>query len=108
MYDTRPYIDPRPRVPGFHDVRCRIEWFPRTKGVSRRQAVGDYLDADSPDGTVTLGCGIEQAIADLDAAYLNHDHVLAVCDAVDRQLAEHPWAELVCREGVVRLVLTPR
>ncbi|BBY30893.1 hypothetical protein [Mycolicibacterium sediminis] len=106
MYDTRPFIDPQPRVPGFHDVGCHVEWLPRARGARRRSAVGDYLDADSADGRITLGCGIEQAATDLDVAF--PAHVLRMCDAVDEQLAQHPWAELTCREGVLRIVLRSR
>ncbi|MDT5172881.1 MAG: hypothetical protein QOG37_132 [Mycobacterium sp.] len=112
MYNPTPFVDPRPRVPGypgFHDVRCRVVWTPRVPKLARQRIiVGDYLDADSPSGAITLGCGIEQALADLGIDSLDYEHLLTVCDLVNHQLAEQPWAELKCPQGTARIELVPR
>jgi hypothetical protein len=111
VYNPRLFVDPRPRLPGspeFHDVRCRVVWIPRhAKLPLQRVIVGDYLDADSRSGAITLGCGIEQALADL-GIDLDYEHLLTVCDLVDQQLAEQPWAELKCPQGTARIELVPR
>ena len=62
----------------------------------------------SPSGAITLGCGIEQALADLGIDFLDYEHLLTVCDLVDHQLAEQPWAELKCPQGTARIELVPR
>lgn len=109
MYDTLPFTDPTPRVPGFHDVACRVVWTPRRPADARPSHItGDFLDADSPGGTVTLGCGIEEALSRLNIDFLDYDHLLAVCELVDRQLAVHPWAELRCPQGTARIELISR
>lgn len=109
MYDTRAFTDPAPRMPGFHDVACRVAWTPRNAEDARpRHIVGDFLDADSPCGAVTLGCGIEEALSRLNIDFLDYGHLLAVCELVDRQLAEHPWAELRCPQGTARIELISR
>ncbi|PIB73793.1 hypothetical protein [Mycolicibacterium brumae] len=109
-YDTSCYIDPDPRMPGFHDVGCRIRWIPRTDGRPElRVAEGDFLDGDSRDGAITLGCGIEEAAHQLGIDFLHEiDHLLDICELVDRQLAEHPWAMLKCPQGTAVIELLPR
>lgn len=108
MYDTTPFIDPEERVPGFHDVTCDVRWTPRNNPAGARTVSGDFLDADSPGGTVTLGCGIEYALHVLRIDFVLHDHLLTICEQVDRQLALRPWAELRCPEGTARIELVPR
>jgi hypothetical protein len=106
-YDTTSYIDPAERVPGFHDAHCRVTWTPH-KGEFAHTVIGDYLDGDSLSGTVTLGCGIEQLLDDIGIAdLLDADHVLAVCDLVNRQLADRPWAQVKCAQGTARIELAP-
>jgi hypothetical protein len=111
VYNSKVFVDPRPRVPGypeFHDVRCRVAWIPHHAKLPRQRViVGDYLDAESPSGAITLGCGIEQVLADL-GIDLDYEHLLTVCDLVDQQLAEQPWAELKCPQGTARIELVPR
>lgn len=89
-------------------MRCRATWTPSGAGPSlRRVIVGDYLDADSPCGAVTLGCGIEAALSDLDIDFVDYDHLVTVCEMVSRQLAERPWAELKCPQGTALIELVP-
>lgn len=107
MYTSTPFVDPLPRAPGFHDTRCRVTWAARGSD-GPLTIIGDYLDADSPGGAITLGCGIEMALAHLGIEFLDHGHLLAVCGLVDRQLAEHPWAALRCPQGTARIELVPR
>ncbi len=107
MYDSAPYIDPTPRVPGYHDAACVVVWRPAGKAAAPRRIVGDFLDGDSPDGAVTLGCGIEEALSRLEID-LDYDHLLTVCDLVNRQLAQRPWAEVKCPQGSARISLVPR
>lgn len=108
MYDTTPFIDPEARVPGFHDVACDVTWTPRNDPAAARAVFGDFLDADSPDGTVTLGCGIEYALHVLRIDIVDHDHLLSICEHIDRQLAVQPRAELRCPEGTAHIELIPR
>ena len=106
MYRTTPFIDPIPRLPGWHDVRCSLTWTPR--GDHPRSVVGDYLDAHAPDGVVFLGCGVEAAADDLGIADLLADHAVAVADLVTAQLARQPAATVVCRHGTARVELLER
>ena len=109
MYSPAPFVASHPRAPGFHDVRCRATWTPAGAEPSlRRIVVGDYLDADSPCGTVTLGCGIEALLSDLRIDFVDYDHLVTVCELVSRQLAERPWATLRCPLGAARIELVPR
>ena len=108
MYDTTPFIDLEERAPGFHDVSCKVTWTPRHDPASARTVVGDYLDADAPGGVVTLGCGIEMCLFELEVGRLDLEHLLAICRLVDQQLARQPWAELTCPEGTARIDLVPR
>ncbi len=105
-YDTTPYIDPAYRVPGFHDAYCRIRWEPADGGPEVVVA-GGYLDGSAPDGAVSLGCGIEQAVSDLGISDLldDVDHIVAVADLVTRQLAGRPWARLTCPQGTATIDL---
>ncbi len=108
MYDTSPFVDLEERVPGFHDVSCSVTWTPRNDPASARTVFGDYLDADEPGGIVTLGCGIEMCLFELEIDFVDRDHLLAICDLVDRQLAVRPWAELACPQGTARIELVTR
>ena len=105
-YNTSLFIDPEPRVPGFHDAHCRVTWTPRDGEPVT--AVGAYLNGDSPTGTITLGCGIEVLMSDLglDPNISDAEH-FAIAIPVNRQLSEHPWAEIQCPEGKARIDLVP-
>lgn len=108
-YETRPFIAAEPRVPGFHDVRCRATWTPR--GVEDPQVsrvLGDYLGADGPAGTVYLGDGIESALHDLGIDFVGYEHLVRIADLISRQLGTRPWAELRCPRGPARIDLVPR
>lgn len=107
-YDTAAFIDPTPRVPGFHDAWCRVTWTPR--GGDPVTVTGGYLDGDSPNGTVSLGCGIECAVDALGISDLlaDSDHIVAVADLVSAQLAERPWATVKCPDGEAWLELVAR
>jgi hypothetical protein len=106
VYDCRPFIDPEPRVPGFHDVHCRLTWTPHDPGAQARTVVGAYLDAESRSGPVELGCGIETALCDLGVADLvDYDHLVPLADAVSRQLADTPRAVIRCRLGTAQVEL---
>jgi hypothetical protein len=86
-----------------------VAWTPRDAQPPRQHIiVGDYLDADSPSGAITLGCGREQAFADLGIDSIDYEYLLTVCDLVDHQLAEQPWAEVKCPQGTARIELVPR
>ena len=108
-YRTTPFIDPVPRCPGWHDAQCRIAWHPRDGEPV--VVVGAYLDAHSPAGPVSLGCGIEtaaEAVGMLD--WLEEapgEELTALCDLVSAQLAEQPWAEVICPLGRLRVELVP-
>jgi hypothetical protein len=106
MYETTTFIDPTPRVPGFHDAWCRVTWTP-AQGEPVTVA-GPYLDADFPGGAIRLGCGIEQAEHDLGLPYLDPDKAVAVADAVTAQLCLGPTAELSCPLGRFVVELVPR
>lgn len=108
MYDTRPFIATDERVPGFHDVACDVTWTPRNHPTAARTVFGDFLDADSPDGSVTLGCGIELCMELLGIDFVDYDHIVGICDLVNRQLASQPWAELRCPQGTARVELSRR
>ena len=108
-YDAQLFTDPTPRVPGFHDVQCRITWTPHAEGAACITVSGDYLDAESPMGAVSLGCGIESALHDLGISDLiDYDHLVTVADLVSAQLARQPRAEVNCRHGKAVLELVPR
>ncbi|SIF35974.1 hypothetical protein [Mycobacteroides abscessus] len=98
-YDLTPYIaDPTERW-----LRTRVTWTPREGDTT--SAIGDYVDGMG--GTASLGCGIEEA-ADaigLLAELEDTEKYLVVCDLINRQLAQRPWAVLVCPEGTARLEL---
>lgn len=108
MYDTTPFTDADERAPGFHDVSCEVTWTPRNDPAAARRVFGDFLDADSPGGTVTLGCGIEMGLHVLGIDFVDYDHLLTICELVNRQLAIQPRAELKCPEGTARIELVPR
>lgn len=109
VYDATPSIDPTPRVPGFHDVYCRLTWTPHDAAAPTTTVTGAYLDAESPSGTVSLGCGIESALTDLGIADLvDYDHLVPLADAVSNQLAGSPAAQIRCRLGTARVELVPR
>lgn len=102
-YDTRAYIAPEPRIPGWYDVAVTVTWTPR--GGEPVQVQGKFLDANDPAGPVFVGCGIEGLIEQLDLWRVVDDHLLMICDLVDRQLAERPWAEIKCPQGQAILEL---
>lgn len=108
-YNTAAFIDPIPRAPGWHDAYGHISWHPR--GGEPVATTGAYLDAHSPDGPVSLGCGIETAAEDVGMLDWLEDapdgEVTGLCELVDAQLAERPWAEVVCPLGKVRIGLVP-
>ena len=108
-YDTSSFIDPVPRVPGFHDANCLVRWTWNSPNCPAEVTIrGTFLDGDGPCGAITLGCGIEEALDGLGISdLLDYDHILAVCDVVDRQLATRPWAEVKCRQGTARIELVP-
>jgi len=108
MYDSTPFIELDERAPGFHDVSCEVTWTPRNDPAAARSVFGDFLDADSPGGAVTLGCGIEMGLHLLGIDFVDYDHLLAICELVNTQLAAQPWAELRCPQGTVRIELVPR
>jgi hypothetical protein len=108
MYDTTPFVEADERAPGFHDVSCEVTWTPRNDPSDARSVFGDFLDADAPGGAVSLGCGIEMGLHALGIDFVDYDHLLVICNRVNRQLAVQPWAELTCPEGTARIVLVPR
>ena len=79
MYETTTFIDPTPRVPGFHDAWCRVTWTP---------AQGEPVTVAGP--------------------YLDPDKAVAVADAVTAQLRLGPTAELNCPLGRFVVELVPR
>lgn len=104
-YPTAAYIDPTPRRAGWHDVHVKVTWTSLHGG--QRVIEGAFLDASSPDGPVFLACGIEDIAAALGLTYAIADpeHTIAVCELVTVQLEQHPYAELVCPEGQLRIEL---
>lgn len=79
---------------------------PNATGARSVTIVGDYLDAESPTGTVSLGCGIESAQHDLGISDLvDHKHLVAIADLVSAQLPRQPTAEVTCTEGKAVLQL---
>ncbi|MCB0927261.1 MAG: hypothetical protein KDB70_04935 [Mycobacterium sp.] len=106
-YDTRPYICPTPRFGDFHDVASWALWVP-TVGAAVSSGKS-YLDADAPDGEITLGCGIEEMASDLGAAgwlfALGEDHITRICECVDIQLRRQAWAALRCPQGKLLIQL---
>ncbi|MFZ2237988.1 MAG: hypothetical protein WAV90_00435 [Gordonia amarae] len=106
IYDTRPFIDLVPRVPGFHDVASWTLWVP-VDGTAVSSG-GCYLDADAPDGLIPLGCGIEEMCSDLGAEWVfdrGDDYMTRVCALIDRQLVWEPSASLHCPEGRFLILL---
>lgn len=98
-YDLTPYV----AVADERWLRARVTWTPH--GGDTTTAIGDYVDGMG--GTASLGCGIEELLDDLRLPqFEDTEHYLAVCDLVNRQLAQRPWAVLVCPEGVARLELS--
>lgn len=97
-YDLTPYVaDPTERW-----LRARVTWTPH--GGDTTTASGDYVDGMGD--TASLGCGIEELLDDLGLPqFADERKYLAVCDLVNRQLAQRPWAVLACPEGSVRLEL---
>lgn len=106
-YDTTPYIVQNPRREGWHDVMCRVVWTPLWGHPI--VTTGAYLDSNSPNGPVFLACGIEEAAELLGMTYAlsDPDHTIAVCELVTVALEKHPYAELVCPEGHLRIELVP-
>lgn len=107
-YDTTPYIVPVPRLGDFHLANAKITWLPYDGGEGLT-VIGAYLDARSPDCAVALGCGIEEALADLGLGDLGQRHMVLICNAVTDQLAEQPTATVTCPAGtaIVELVEVP-
>lgn len=106
-YDTRPFIDPVERAPGYHEVRCRVTWTPREGDPVA--ITGEYLDGDGVGGMITLGCGIDGAATDLGVESLvlpcGDDYLMRLCELVDRQLEREPHARLVCPEGTLDIAV---
>lgn len=106
MYDSSMSIDPAPRMPGFHDAYCRVTWTPNVGPAPAKVIVGPYLDAESPSDAPTLGCGIEEALHDLGLSdMVDYEHLVPLADAVSRQLATAPQAEIRCQHGTARVEL---
>lgn len=107
LYDTALYIVPVPRLGDWYDVYCSVTWTPR--GGVAVSATGAYLDARAVGVAVSLGCGIEGALADLGLTdwRWTDEHLLAVCDEVDRQLLLAPTATLRCPMGTAVIDLVP-
>lgn len=98
-YDLTPYVS----VADERWLRTRVTWAPREGDTT--SVHGDYVDGMG--GTASLGCGIEELLDDLGLPqFTDEQKYLAVCDLVTRQLAQRPWAVLVCPEGVARLELS--
>ena len=89
---------------------CVVAWLGHHATRSWRVSASSSATIWTPitSGAITLGCGIELALADLGIDFLDYEHLLTVCDLVDRQLAEQPWAELKCPQGTARIELVPR
>ena len=104
-YDTAAFIDPIPRRAGWHDVACRVTWTPLWGHPMTIE--GAYLDANDPDGPIFLACGIETMAEALGLTYAIDDpeHTIAVCEMVTVALEKHPYAELLCPEGHLRIEL---
>jgi hypothetical protein len=86
-YYTAEFIAPNPRCPGWHDVHAKVTWTPR--GGEPVTIEGDYLDASNPNGRIFLGCGIEDIAEDLGLWDVIEDHIDAIVQVVDVQLAQH-------------------
>lgn len=106
-YDTSEYIDPNPRREGWHDVYARVVWTPLWGHPL--VVTGAFLDSNSPSGPVFIGCGIEDIAAQLGLTYAIGDaeHTIAICELVTVALEQHPYAELLCPEGHLRIDLVP-
>lgn len=97
-YDLAPYVS----VADERWLRTRVTWTPTTGDVVT--AIGDYVDGMGD--TASLGCGIEELLDDLGLPqFEDTEKYLAVCDLINRQLAQRPWVVLVCPEGSARLEL---
>lgn len=98
-YDLTPYV----AVADERWLRTRVTWTPTTGDAVN--VSGDYVDGMGD--TASLGCGIEELLDDLGLPQLEDDaKYLRVCDLVNHQLAQRPWAVLVCPEGSARLELS--
>lgn len=106
-YDTRPYIVREPRREGWHDVHARVVWTPLWGHPL--VVTGAYLDANSPNGAIFMACGIEDIADQLGMTYAiaDDEHTIAICELVTVQLEQHPWAELLCPQGHLRIELVP-
>lgn len=98
-YDLTPYI----AVSDERWLHTRVTWTPREGDTT--SAIGDYVDGAGD--VASLGCGIEEAADALGllAELENTEKYLTICDLINRQLAQRPWAVLVCPEGTARLEL---
>lgn len=107
-YDTAAFIDPIPRRAGWHDVHAAVTWTPLWGHPVTIE--GAFLDASSPNGSIFMGCGIETMTEELGLTYSLDDpeHVIAICELVTVELEQHPWAELLCPEGHLRIELVPQ
>lgn len=101
--DVTAYITATPREAGWHDVSVSATWTPRVG--SAITVTGGYLDANSPNGTVFLGCGVEELASDLGMLDAVDGHELAICELVNAQLLRQPWAVVTCAFGTLRLEL---
>lgn len=85
-------------------LRTRISWTP-SDGGEAVTATSDYVNGGG-GLEANLCCGLEAALADLGLPQFEDTaHYVRVCDLVDRQLAQRPWAVLVCPQGTARLEL---
>jgi hypothetical protein len=80
-HHTAEFIDPIPRCPGWHDVHARVTWTPR--GGESVTVEGVFLDANSPDGPVFMGCGLEDIAEALDLWDVIEDRIDAIVQVVD-------------------------
>lgn len=100
-YDLSPYVSDVDRM----WLWTRVTWTPRGGGDTVT-AENDYVDGR--DGTAHLGCGIESVLPDLGLPHFDSsEKYLSVCDLVNKQLLQRPWAVLTCPEGTARIELIP-
>lgn len=103
-YSPAPFVLPAPRLPGGL-VWTEITWHPTT---GEPHAVLAAYAAPVGDHIILIPGVVPIVVSDLALPTLPEGHVSRITALVNRQLREHPRAELVCPAGRAELELHPR
>lgn len=106
QYDIQPYLDPEHQRGA---VWCSVTFTPRFGDEGTRSTCGPDLAGSHVEREILVfDWGVASAVKFLALEdVVSEDYYPILCDALNAQLREHPWAELECPIGKIRVDAKP-